>query len=224
MQRRSPEVSEFLDRHPEWLSHADLLTDPPALCDIAGFYPESAGSEIFTIGMTSYGVPAYLLYVRLRREGNGHRFAEMIACQQGPGLKTDVAFFQGQPALAEQFGSAKQLKRYIDVARKNGYNPGSRDVYQPGLARFPGDPEAFVPPTGGRGYVKRLCEKRGWACEGSVNVPYREPLEDPQKQDKPLAEDLIRHRMKVEMKKNPMLAKNQKQLREKIVEKHGPSK
>lgn len=55
--------------------------------------------------------------------------------------------------------------------------------YMPGLAR-PGvmnDPEAYV---GSRSDVKRICQKRGWGCAGSVNV---EPvvLDEPNVMEKP---------------------------------------
>lgn len=40
-------------------------------------------------------------------------------------------------------------------------------VYYPMLARFPGDPEAVC---SNRTEIKRLVKKRGWKCEGMVDV------------------------------------------------------
>jgi hypothetical protein len=162
-----------------------------------------------------------MLYIKMRREGNTHRFSDMVACQTGPGLMTDSVFFAGQPRIGDQFVDDAQRKRVFKVAKQHGYTPGVNDVYEPGLARFQGDPEAFVPPTGGRGYIRKLCEKRGWACEGAVKTAHRPPEKDPYEHSVPLAEDLIRDHMQHEIKKDPSLRTKKKELREKIIAKHG---
>jgi hypothetical protein len=145
----------------------------------------------------------------------------MIACQRGPGLVTDNAFFAGQPPLRDQFRDKRQLKKVLASARRHGYKPSPSDVYEPGLARFQGDPEAFVPRTGGRGYIKNLCHKRGWGCNGAVNVEPAEPRVDPHTTGTRLGEDLIQGHMREEIQRNPALKGKKKELREKIIEKHG---
>lgn len=79
-------------------------------------------------------------YVRMRRKGESHNVAEMLATQAGPSLMTDARFLMGK-------------------------TEGS--VYMSGLARYPGDPKARV---SSRHDVKKICRKRNWSCEGSVKV------------------------------------------------------
>ena len=160
----------------------------------------------------------------MRMNGQSHNLAEMVCLQKGPGLDTDDIFFSGQGTLDQQFGSEKHINRHVATAKKHGYKPSPNDVYYPGLARFQGDPEAFVSRSQGRSYIKKLCEKRGWACEGGVKVEHRQPLSDPLDKSIPLGEDIIRDRAAVMMAENPELKTMDRQkLRQKIIEKQGPS-
>lgn len=119
------------------------------------------------------------LYEQSRAAGSSHKLAEMLAFQSPPGSLTDREFFSGQGTLADQFkGDEAMLKRLVSTAASNGRRPQASDVYCSGLARFPGDPEAFVPSSGGRNYIRRLSEQRGHACHGAVEVKKREPTED----------------------------------------------
>lgn len=213
-------LQEFLSQHPEWIGHEDLLVSPPTAHEMKAEYPEAVGCESDTDSGTIYGVTRRSLYFKLRRTGNSHRFADMVSCQRGPGLMTDSVFFAGMPKLQDQFVDDRQREKVIKIAKRHGYTPNPNDVYEPGLARFQGDPEAFVPPTGGRGYIRKLCESRGWACEGAVKVAHSAPKEDPF-DAKPLAEDLIQGHMRYAIAKNPGLKKSKKELREKIIAKHG---
>lgn len=214
-------LEDWLVEHPDWQQHTDLLIAPPKRRDLKEEFPDGVESESDTDMMTSYGCSRRALYMKIRRGGASHRFADMVACQRGPGLMTDSVFFAGLPKLQDQFVDDTQREKVIAVARRNGYNPSPNDVYEPGLARFQGDPEAFVPPSGGRGYIRRLCEKRGWACDGAVKVQHQQPGSDPFEASKPLAEDLITGHMRAEIKKNPALKNKKKELREKIIAKHG---
>ncbi len=68
-------------------------------------------------------------------------------------------------------------KGYIaDVARKHGANPEA-GYYYPQLARFPGDPEAFV---SSRSEIRRVLESRGWSSRGIVEVESKGPDRDPE--------------------------------------------
>lgn len=214
-------IREYLSAHPEWSSCIDLLISPPTSADVAGLWPEAHGSEVDSDAPTAYGVSRRTLYYKLRQEGQSHRFASMIACQRGPGLMTDSVFFAGQPMLRDQFRDKRQLKKVLAMAQRHGYKPSPSDVYEPGLARFQGDPEAFVPRTGGRGYIKSLCAKRGWGCQGAVNVDASTPNHDPHATGTRLAEDLVQGHLREEIRKNPALRNKKKELREKIIEKHG---
>ena len=74
---------------------------------------------------------------------------------------------------------------YEQEAKDAGVNTKGK-IYLGGLARYPGDPEAWV---SGRGDVQRICETRGWGSRGAVNVKSQEPTESPV--ETPLAEDIV---------------------------------
>ncbi|MGB9619166.1 MAG: hypothetical protein ACPL7K_01990 [Armatimonadota bacterium] len=63
-------------------------------------------------------------------------------------------------------------REYIaKLAKKHGVNPDAAH-YFPQLARYPGDPEAFV---SSRSEIRKLAEKRGWEVHGLAEyVPQRD--------------------------------------------------
>ena len=214
-------LRQFIIQHPEWVGHEDLLRYPPSHEAMAGEFPEASETSVDTDAPTSFGCTRRALYMRLRRTGQSHRFADMIACQAGPGLMTDSVFFSKMPKLQDQFVTDAQREKVLKIAQSHGYTPNMNDVYEPGLARFQGDPEAFVPPTGGRGYIKRLCERRGWECDGAVKVKHVMPDKDPMEKSVPLAENIVKRRMRSAIQQDPSLRKNQRKLRQSIIDKHG---
>ena len=220
-------LDTWLKEHEDWQPFADLVVIPPDAEEAEQEFPELAGTELLRdeYAMTSFGVTRLALYTRLRRQGQSHKFAELVAIQRPPRCMTDDVFFAGMPKLADQM-TPSQLQFYVARARSMGYNPGTNDVYHSGLARFPGDPEAFVSKAMGRGYIKKLCEQRGWACEGAVNVAARQPEKDALAPENcvPLAEDLVRHKACEMVKANPDLrTKSKSELRKMVIAKHGPS-
>ena len=225
----SDRITEFFNSHPEWRQYADLVVMPPEPSEAIEEFEELDGSELTAHDdtMTSYGVTRLALYAKMRRDGQRHRFSEMIAMQQPPGCGiTDKVFFQGVPRLAEQMGD-RQLKTLVANARRHGFEPPADAIYQSGLARFPGDPEAFVTRSMGRHYIKRLCESRGWACDGAVSVSAREPEQDllDDSQCLPMAPDLVRQNASRMARKNPELTRlTKKELRNKVLEQYGPSR
>lgn len=162
-------------------------------------------------------------YEWLREKGNSHRMAEMMAFREGPRSMTDREFFEGQGTLAKQFeGDERALDKLVENARARGYTPNYNDVYIGGLAKYPGDPEAFISPSGGRGQIQRLCEKRGWECSGAVNVKHRQPETDPREKREKLGKDLTLRKMQQEIKKNPDKSRmNMRDLRDDVTDKHG---
>jgi len=99
-----------------------------------------------------------LQYEAMRRDGQSHNMAEMLATRTLPGAKTDTAFMT-------KFGSnAGVPQAYLDKARKAGINTNS-NYYCGDVAKFPGDPAAWV---SSRGDIKRICEKNNWKAEGAV--------------------------------------------------------
>lgn len=110
-------------------------------------------------------------YEESREAGESDSIARMCAFRQGPGLSTDTTFTRG--FVTDPFGGPVNTfthKRYAAMARKAGVSISGKR-YMSGLARYPGDPKAWI---SDRSDIKRLCERRGWGCEGAVNVKARE--------------------------------------------------
>lgn len=229
--KASPGLDEFLKNNEEWRQCPDLLVSPPTADELREWYPDTTHGMLTAardpVRIGKFMVTRGALYAQMRNRGESGKLADMVAMQQGPGLNTDSVFFSGCQPLYDQFESQKHLDRHLANAKKHGFTPSKNAVYMPGLARFQGDPEAFVDHTQGRGYIKKLCERRGWACDGAVTVAKREPESDPlaDKNCVPLAKDIIQRRAKEMVKADPSLARlNRQDLRQKIIDKHGPSK
>jgi hypothetical protein len=125
-------------------------------------------------------------YDQMRVEGLSHNLAEMFALQAPPQIAgTDSVFLEGH-CNGSQFDGQEWIgDMYQDEATKAGVNTKGK-VYLGGLARYPGDPEAWVT---SRGDVKRVCEERGWGCDGAVKVKAREALGPPEEVG--LADDIV---------------------------------
>lgn len=159
-------------------------------------------------------------YLELRKRGNSEMLAEMLALRSAPASKTDREFLAGRGMLDKQVGDPAQLQAILAAAKAQGFTPGPGDVYDPGLARRMGDPEAFIPNGDGRSYVKKLCEKRGWGAHGMVEVKHRPPDQEPE--NVRLAPDLIEERLRHMVAENPdVLRRNRAEVEAEIVEKHG---
>lgn len=100
-------------------------------------------------------------------EDSGKKLKEMLESGQPPMSNTDREFLEGN-----QFSDNEKMGAMLsDVARRNGGSPtGKRYVGQ--LARYAGDPEAWV---SDRGELQKRIEERGAGAEGTVNVKGREP-------------------------------------------------
>lgn len=116
----------------------------------------------------------------------------MVESGQGPQLSTDDTFFHGwQNAGGRQFENDHPLVKYeyLEKAKAAGVTTQGR-VYQHGLARFPGDPEAWV---GSRGEMKEVLERRGYGCE-RLGVKAKEATSDVQRVGE-LADDIVCERV-----------------------------
>lgn len=150
--------------------------------------------------------------------------AEMLASRRAPASRTDSDWFRGKGKLLDQFGGNEYVTQgVVTAARAHGYNPNANDVYMAGLARFTGDPQAFVPPCGGTGHVKKVIEERdvepivspGWE---SVFKHKRQRDPVPPKKTK-LAKDLVDRGVGQLLKQDPGLAARPSQeLRERVAE------
>src|SRR5262249_30874220 len=106
------------------------------------------------------------LYRECRGNGMGHRAAVMHALGEPPMTNTDREFLHGH-CNGNQFEKKEHIGDYYkSVADAHGVDVKGA-VYLSGLAEFPGDPKAWVR---GRGDVQKVCEERGWNCNGMVEV------------------------------------------------------
>lgn len=168
------------------------------------------------------GEPGVRHYKKCLRNGCSEAFALMLVLRQPPNVTTDREFYRGRHNLRQQFaGDPKGFNTVLRQAKKNGYVPRPGDVYEPGLCRpgMQGDPEAFVPATGGRDYIKKLLEKRGESCDGLVKVRSSGSKSQPAKPiDERAAEQFIVEKKKTD--KHFAKASKKEQIAE-VARKHG---
>jgi hypothetical protein len=162
------------------------------------------------------GPDAVKMYERLLREGYGHRWAEMCALKQPPGLKgTDRAFMQGR-MNNEQLDKMPRdhAETMVQQAKQAGVSVSGK-YYCGGIAdkRGAADPLAWVSSSDD---VARVARKRNLTVQGAVNHAGR-PV--PRPKSKPLSERLTRELMQAEKHKQPTM--NKGELREYVVSKYG---
>jgi len=104
------------------------------------------------------------------------RLEEMLEARQPPGSNTDREFMMASEN-GRQFQDTPSIgDAYRRIAEPHGQNVTGKK-YLSSLARFPGDPEAWV---SGKGDLERIVDERGWGCEGAVNRPVRNLQETPE--------------------------------------------
>ena len=106
-------------------------------------------------------------YVAMRQAGQSHNMAEMLATRQVPSLRTNTTLLAAHSRHKSRYcwGNDKHTKCVHGAAKQYGLNP---DNYVETLARYPGDPQAFLPNDDPQGHIKkvqrsqkRLSEPRG---------------------------------------------------------------
>jgi hypothetical protein len=131
-------------------------------------------------------------------QGTSPALAEMFALGAPPMSNTDREFLEGRGGCYDQFAGQHDVgDHYARVARQHGVDVTGK-VYLSGLARFPGDPAAWV---SGRGDVRRVCEQHGWGCTGSVNLPVANVAQRPETYTP--AADLVEDRVATVLQQMP---------------------
>jgi hypothetical protein len=131
-------------------------------------------------------------------QGTSPALAEMFALALPPAANSDREFLEGRGGCYDQFKGQSHIgDHHARVARQHGVDITGK-VYMGGLARFPGDPEAWV---SGRGDVRRICEQRGWGCEGAVSLPVTNVAEP--ERSFHVAPDLVEDRMAAVLEQMP---------------------
>lgn len=148
--------------HPRLRQLVDAIMDATASTD---------ATDQLAMGMNGISFPErerLFFYWDRRKEGCSPKLAEMLALQQSPMSSSDREFCEGRVDNGHLFGhgplaedTGNKLKK---IAEAGGQNVKGK-MYVGSIARFPGDPEAWV---SDRGDVKRVVEKRGWKCQGAV--------------------------------------------------------
>lgn len=232
----------FFEENPDWLPFADLVVLPPSRDEIKKEFRRSGVSrEVLDRCMEAVKegggyVTRGAIYVRIRREDkrvrDADRWATMLSLQAPPGLQTTDTFWSGRKTWVEHFGDeyannikAQFAKKGINLTANQEYMP---ELVRPGYGPHNPDPEAIVPFGGARSHIKKLCESRGWACEGAITAKHRQPESDPLADENCLqmGDDLVRTKGRLMMQDQPDIfkGKNRSEVKEMIISKHGPSK
>lgn len=164
----------------------------------------------------SAGPAAAELYERLLSEGYSHRWAEMCALQQPPGVSgTDRAYMEGR-LNNQQLDRMPpdHARNVVTLAKRAGINVSGK-YYAAGLAdrRGPADPGAWVDSTAD---VKRVAMERNLNVTGAVS---HKAIPAPPPKPKPLSERLTREMMRAERRNHPGMKRGE--LREYVVSKYG---
>lgn len=144
------------------------------------------------------------------------RLCDMFLAQQPPGSQTDREFLYGH-CNGNQFEKQPHVGDFYRAwAAAAGVNTTGK-VYKKTLARFPGDPQAWI---SDRGDVRRLCEQRGDGCEGDVTVKL--PDVEPPKEIA-LADDIVEKAVAKQIPKGERISKKERNaLKEKTRERMTP--
>jgi hypothetical protein len=154
----------------------------------------------------AHDVETWRRYVAMREAGQSHNMAEMLATRSFPGTKgTDRAFMQGRYSETGGAQFARLPKRmgqqYVDKALAAGVNPTGK-WYSGALARYPGDPKAWVD---GLSDVRRVAEERGAEVSGAIEVKPPQ-IERPDPGPYQVAPDIIARRLADRLATEPELS------------------
>lgn len=139
-------------------------------------------------------------YDLCRLEGTPHKLAEMFAFQRAPAIETDTRWIDGhdQSVNPDSYYGHEVLAE----AKKAGVNT-SRAVYKSSLARYPGDPQAWVE---SRADCIRRAEALGLTLEGEIN--YEPTQYDPPEESSSyrVADDIVEEHYQGAIEADPSLA------------------
>lgn len=82
-----------------------------------------------------------------------------------PSVISDATIYNLQDTSGNQFRSEAMRDFYMTKAQAAGINTTGK-MYDAQLARFPGDPQAWV---GSDGDIRQVLKKRGWGSKGRIN-------------------------------------------------------
>lgn len=141
-------------------------------------------------------------YVLSRRNGTAHRMAEMFAFQRSPALKTATRWIGGHERTITD-DMPEIVRHRMEASAKAAGVTCDGAVYKSSLARFPGDPEAWVSSVED---CKRVADKRGMKLEGGIeHTPpgyNAEPISDVKAPYK-VADDIVNEKFETLCEEQP---------------------
>lgn len=124
-------------------------------------------------------------YVDCLANGCSKKLAGMLAARKPPAINGDPTLLRGH-LDGNEFTTEHDYLRYRSVAERGGVSVRGKR-YMTGLARFPGDPQAWISDASD---VRKICREKNLNCEGVVRHKAREPEEGP-KPDVQIADDIV---------------------------------
>lgn len=159
-------------------------------------------------------------YEKMRRDGQSHSMAEMLAFQKPPGsINTDRTFMEAE-MNNQQLDSMGKVRRenLLKKAKAAGVSISGK-VYKTSLARYPGDPRAWVSDLSD---VKRVVEERNIDCEGHVS---HKAYETAPRESQGLSDSAMRRLLNDAIEADPIAgttAAGVERLQHEIVDRHVP--
>lgn len=156
------------------------------------------------------------IYLVARSRGSTHRGAEMYALRKPPGERTSDQWWAHNRHFSQIMGEQYAEEVRTLLARR-GVQMGPWDDYDPGMAKFKGDPDAVI--SGHAGPRERIMRAQRLLADH-----YRRQDEAPPVR---MAESLIKRKMRAIEKEHPEVkrapARERAAIREKIIETHSMS-
>ena len=103
-------------------------------------------------------------YLAMRGQGESHNIAMMCSTGRTPAISTDSTFMEGRWNGA-QFAGCPQLGQYYQSRADQAGVSTTGKAYISGLAKFPGDPRAWV---SGKSDVREIARERNYTIHGCV--------------------------------------------------------
>lgn len=159
-------------------------------------------------------------YRALIANGQSPSMSHMLVSRQGPRSLTDDAVMSGMQRIKDlPDGRREYLCQKI---KENGGSVSPSDCYMQGMASFTGDPNAVIGHGDCVDKIRRVANERGELSTGIVEVDGRKNREvKPAKKTYELHPRIVERNRQKMIAADPSLAhKDQRELRESIVDKH----
>ena len=153
------------------------------------------------------------IYLVSRSKGSSQRAARMYALRTPPADRTSDQWWKGNEHFSKTMGD-KYADEVKALLAERGVTMGPWDDYDPGSAKFKGDPDAVI--KGHQGPRERLMRAQ------RLLAKHQQAIED--RPDVALAEDIIQEKFRAIAQEHPEVltasAKEKAKIRRQIIKKH----